>query len=103
MSIQHLDGKANGEHLVLKSLVSQRGALMFEHSTQHKHLARFCPQCSCGCPALFIDHNAPAERQLVMTDDFGQSIHMSIEQLQELITQAQNGSLTRALQTITHP
>jgi len=38
-----------------------------------------------------------------MTDDFGQSIHMSIEQLQEIITQAQNGALTRALQAITHP
>jgi hypothetical protein len=36
-----------------------------------------------------------------MTDDFGQRIHMSIEQFQEIITQAQDGGLTQALQSIT--
>ena len=71
--------------------------------THHRPLARFCPQCSCGCPALFVDHAAPAERRLIMTDDFGQRIHMSVEQFQEIITQAQDGGLTQALQSITHP
>ena len=76
---------------------------MPELSTQHKYLAHFCPQCSCGCPALFVDHTAPAERRLIMADDFGQYIHMSIEQFQEIITQARNGALTRVLQSITLP
>lgn len=72
-----------------------------EMSAHHNSLARFCPQCSCGCPALLVDHAAPAERRLIMTDDFGQRIHMSVEQFQEIIAQAQDGALTRALHSIT--
>ncbi|MGP3912049.1 hypothetical protein [Nonomuraea sp. 10N515B] len=26
-------------------------------------IARFCGQCSCGCPELFVDRDAPEERQ----------------------------------------
>ena len=59
-------------------------------------LTRFCPQCDCGCPALLVDHSAPAERKLVITDDFGQRIQMSVEQFKEIIEQAQSGVLTRA-------
>jgi hypothetical protein len=76
---------------------------MPELSASPKHLARFCPQCSCGCPALLVDHSAPAERRLIMTDDFGQHIHMSVEQFQKIIDQAQSGALTRALSSIAHP
>jgi hypothetical protein len=75
---------------------------MSEMSTSPKHLARFCPQCSCGCPELLVDDSASAERRLIMTDDFGQRIHMSVEQFQKFIDQAQSGALTRALSSIAH-
>lgn len=37
-----------------------------------ERLTRFallCGQCSCGCPELFVDHDAPPERKIVITDD----------------------------------
>ena len=36
--------------------------------------ALLCGQCSCGCPELFVDHDAPPERKIVITDDFGQRV-----------------------------
>ena len=70
---------------------------------RHGYLARFCPQCSCGCPTLLVDHGAPAERRLVLTDDFGARVQMSVEQFAEIIAQAQSGALTRALRSIASP
>lgn len=45
------------------------------------HVMTFCGNCSCGCPELFVDAEAPAERRYVLTDDFGARIRMSREQL----------------------
>jgi hypothetical protein len=94
----------DGEHLRVKGGPHREEVDQVpELSAYDKYLARFCPQCSCGCPALYVDQTAPAERRLIMTDDFGQRIHMSVEQLQEIIAQAQDGALTRALHSITGP
>ncbi|HEX3649976.1 MAG TPA: hypothetical protein VHV49_16230 [Pseudonocardiaceae bacterium] len=38
-----------------------------------------------GYPQLLVDHDAPDERRIVITDDFGQRIEMSVDQLQVLI------------------
>lgn len=73
------------------------------HGIRHGFVARFCPQCSCGCPELLIDHSAPAERRLIMTDDFGHRIEMSMEQFKEFIAQARNGTLMRALELTSPP
>lgn len=32
------------------------------------------------CPQLFVDESAPAERRIVITDDFGQRVEMSADQ-----------------------
>lgn len=56
-------------------------------------IARFCGQCSCGCPELFVDHAAPEERQVVITDDFGQRVEMSLDQFSSIVEAAKNGSL----------
>jgi hypothetical protein len=56
-------------------------------------LASFCGRCDCGCPQLFVDDTAPADRQVVLTDDFGQHIQMSLEQFGDLIGQARSGAL----------
>lgn len=56
-------------------------------------LATFCGQCNCGCPQLFIDSDAPEERRVVLTDDFGQQVQMSEEQFQDLVAQAKSGKL----------
>jgi hypothetical protein len=58
-----------------------------------RHVATFCGQCSCGCPELFIDDEAPAERRVAITDDFGQRIEMSLDQLDDLVGKAKSGAL----------
>ncbi|MBV9445646.1 MAG: hypothetical protein JO345_07100 [Streptosporangiaceae bacterium] len=68
-----------------------------DDSARMTRFARLCGQCSCGCPELFLDHEAPAERRIVITDDFGQRIAMSAGQFQELIDQARSGALDAAV------
>ncbi|MEU6997165.1 hypothetical protein [Nonomuraea sp. NPDC046570] len=58
-----------------------------------RSIARFCGQCSCGCPELFVDPAAPEERQVVITDDFGQRVEMSLDQFGSIVEAAKNGSL----------
>jgi hypothetical protein len=60
-------------------------------------LALLCGQCSCGCPELLVDHDAPPEKQIVITDDFGQRVQMSADQLQVLIEEARSGRLDETL------
>lgn len=60
----------------------------------------FCGNCNCGCPELFIDDSAPAERRMVLTDDFGQRIQMSAGQLRDLMEAVSSGALTTALHTV---
>jgi hypothetical protein len=58
-----------------------------------KSIARFCGNCSCGCPELFVDMSAPTERQVVITDDFGQKVEMSLDQFGSLVEAAKTGTL----------
>ena len=58
-----------------------------------QHIATFCGQCNCGCPELFVDENAAPERRVVITDDFGQRIRMSVEQLADLVADVRRGVL----------
>jgi hypothetical protein len=60
-------------------------------------IALLCGNCSCGCPEVFADHEAAPERRIVITDDFGQRVQMSAEQLLVLIEQARSGLLDEAL------
>jgi len=59
------------------------------------HVATFCGKCDCGCPELFVDPNADPLKQIVITDDFGQRIQMSLGQLSDLITDVKAGVLDR--------
>jgi hypothetical protein len=56
-------------------------------------VATFCGQCSCGCPQLYVDHDAAPERRIVLTDDFGQRIQMSADQLHDLVADVKRGVL----------
>lgn len=56
-------------------------------------VATFCGNCSCGCPELFLDQAAVPDRRVVLTDDFGQRIQMSLEQLSYLVSDVKNGVL----------
>jgi hypothetical protein len=58
-----------------------------------RHVATFCGKCSCGCPELLIDEAAPPERRVVVTDDFGQRIQMSLGQLHDLVDDVKSGVL----------
>jgi hypothetical protein len=58
-----------------------------------RHILTFCGKCSCGCPELFIDHDAPAGRRIVLTDDFGQRIQLSVEQLHVIVEEARSGRI----------
>jgi hypothetical protein len=59
-----------------------------------RHILTFCGKCSCGCPELFVDHDAPAERRIVLTDDFGQRVQMSVAQLEVIVEEARAGRIT---------
>jgi hypothetical protein len=67
------------------------------NETGLQHVATFCGQCSCGCPELFVDHDAAPEREIVITDDFGQRIQMSRAQLRDLVADVKSGVLDRVL------
>ncbi|MEW2164912.1 hypothetical protein AB0912_18260 [Streptomyces sp. NPDC007084] len=56
-------------------------------------LATFCGNCDCGCPQLFVDPAAPAERRVLLTDDFGQRVQMSADQFASLVEEAKAGKL----------
>ncbi|WP_328470648.1 hypothetical protein [Streptomyces sp. NBC_00448] len=56
-------------------------------------LATFCGKCDCGCPQLFVDPSAPADRRIVITDDFGQRVEMSADQFADLVADAKAGKL----------
>jgi hypothetical protein len=56
-------------------------------------VATFCGNCSCGCPQLYVDGAAPAERRIVITDDFGQRVQMSADQFGSIIAEAKAGAL----------
>lgn len=58
-----------------------------------QHVATFCGQCSCGCPELYLDPAADDDRRVVITDDFGASIRMSVAQLAVIVDDARNGVL----------
>ncbi|MFD7448297.1 hypothetical protein [Kitasatospora sp. NPDC059827] len=55
--------------------------------------ATFCGNCNCGCPQVFLDREAPADRRVRITDDFGQQIRMSEDQFRDLVRQAKEGLL----------
>jgi hypothetical protein len=61
------------------------------------HVMTFCGQCSCGCPELFVDPEAPEDRRVVITDDFGQRIELSLDQLAVIVERARDGALDEAL------
>ncbi len=58
-----------------------------------RHIATFCGSCNCGCPELHVDEAAAPERRIVITDDFGQRIQMSTDQLADLVAAARSGVL----------
>jgi hypothetical protein len=62
-----------------------------------QRIATFCGQCNCGCPELWIDADAEDERRVVITDDFGQRIQMSIGQLRTLVGDVKGGALDSLL------
>jgi hypothetical protein len=62
-----------------------------------RHIATFCGSCSCGCPELYVDDAAVPERRVVITDDFGQRIEMSREQLADLVADVRRGVLDEIL------
>ena len=64
-----------------------------------RHIATFCGQCNCGCPELFVDDTATPEKRVVITDDFGQRIQMSVGQLADLVADVRKGVLDEILVT----
>ncbi|UOX90773.1 hypothetical protein MUY14_09160 [Amycolatopsis sp. FBCC-B4732] len=70
---------------------------MSERGSGLRHIATFCGQCDCGCPELYLAEGAPAERAVVITDDFGQRIEMSREQLAVLVADVKSGVLDAVL------
>jgi hypothetical protein len=60
---------------------------------------RFCCHCHCGCVELYLDPDAPDEQRVVMTDDFGQRIQMSVAQLSTVVKHMKSGALDETLVT----
>ena len=68
-----------------------------DNRTALTRIAVLCGNCSCGCPELFIDHEAAEDRRVVITDDFGQRVQMSADQLLALVEEARSGRLDEAI------
>ena len=64
-----------------------------------RHIATFCGQCNCGCPELYLDDTAAPEQRVVITDDFGQRIQMSVAQLRTVVKHMKSGALDETLVT----
>jgi hypothetical protein len=62
-----------------------------------RHVATFCGNCDCGCPEVYLAEQAPAERRVVITDDFEQRVEMSLEQLAVLVSDIKSGALDTLL------
>jgi hypothetical protein len=62
-----------------------------------ERVATFCGQCNCGCPEVWVDHDAREEHRIVITDDFGQRVQMSLEQLGALVADVKGGVLDELL------
>ena len=58
----------------------------------------FCGDCNCGCPELFVDREADQPRRIVLADDFGQRVQMSVEQLGRLVRDAKSGALDELIE-----
>jgi hypothetical protein len=71
--------------------------MMTSQPADLRHIATFCGQCNCGCPELYVAEGAPPERAIVITDDFGQRIEMSLEQLDVLVSDVKAGVLDKVL------
>ncbi|MFC4943762.1 hypothetical protein [Pseudonocardia sp. GCM10023141] len=65
-----------------------------------RHIATFCGNCNCGCPELFVDDSAVPEQRIIITDDFGQRIQMSLPQLADLVADIRKGVLDEVLLTV---
>ena len=76
---------------------------MNDNTERLTRLVLLCGQCSCGCPELLVDQDAPPERRIVITDDFGQRVQMSADQLQVLIDEARSGRLDEVLSVLRLP
>jgi hypothetical protein len=70
---------------------------MHDNTGSLTRLVLLCGQCNCGCPELLVDQEASPERRIVITDDFGQRVQMSADQLQVLIDEARSGRLGETL------
>nr|WP_075846902.1 hypothetical protein [Saccharomonospora sp. CUA-673] len=66
-----------------------------------EHIATFCGNCDCGCPELYVNPDAAEERRIVITDDFGQRIEMSREQLAVLVADIKAGAVDGAAEPVT--
>ena len=78
--------------VMLLASVTERSDLV-DNNGGITRIAVLCGQCSCGCPEFRVDHAAPPERRIVITDDFGQRVQMSADQFQVLIEEARSGRL----------
>jgi hypothetical protein len=72
-----------------------------QNTNRLTRIAVLCGQCSCGCPELFIDHDAEPERRIMITDDFGQRVQMSADQFRVLLDEARSGRMDEAVATAT--
>jgi hypothetical protein len=65
-----------------------------------RHVTTFCGNCDCGCPELFLDDAAPPERRVVLTDDVGQRVQMSLAQLKVLVADVKDGALDKVVAAV---
>ena len=72
---------------------------MSDPTTGLVQVMRFCCHCHCGCVELYLDPEASDEQRVVMTDDFGQRIQMSVAQLRTVVKHMKSGALDETLAT----
>ncbi|MDO8572489.1 MAG: hypothetical protein Q7S11_01815 [bacterium] len=58
-----------------------------------KHLITLCPHEDPECPEVYLDDAADPGKQVVVTDDFGNTIAMSKDQFRVLVKGSKEGKL----------
>lgn len=62
-------------------------------SRQPAIIASFCHASQNCCPTLTADVDAPPSKELVITDDFGNKVFMSREQMRGFVEKAKAGEI----------
>ncbi|MDO8572491.1 MAG: hypothetical protein Q7S11_01825 [bacterium] len=74
-------------------LVTDQSEVLYMNSKEKQLVMTLCGDKCDGCPQIFTDNTAESTKQVVVTDDFGNTIAMSKDQFRVLVKGSKEGKL----------